>query len=321
MGRAQSRKFKWKTHCDSFGPPEEIDEMAHIFSRHSISSVLLPFPRGKPASHALFEDNYHNPAIHTSDTIYVYFETQASIPRTLEHARVIWEIIYTSIGKFYAKAIWRNLNPDYRYDDELLSEQTFLMARLHDFGFGLAMLMAAGTNTSALRRLAFVDTYHLLAKVLVPCCLDRTEMSYDGYATQFKDILAKARNLMSRSPLPNGTSFTNEVGWLPLITFVALKCRIHAVRLGALELLRESRWREGPWDGTSLAHAVSNLIQLEGQHDWNDSPSDLLPSSGMRYVWTNMFWDFENRRMTMEYTKAWADEPGELEKVTRTVSG
>lgn len=323
MGRTRSRRFVWRTYCGAFEPPNEIDEMAHIFLRHSITSVLLPFPHGKSAYHMLLDDDYDDddPLNDTGENISILFSTQANIPRTLEHGRAIWETIFPTIGKFYAKAVWRNLNPNYEVDDGAFIDQAFLVARLHDFGIGLAAMMATETSEATIQSLTFLQAHHLVANILVACCLDRTEASYDNYTPQFIDALAKCRTLSNYTFFPNETGFTNEVAILPLIGFIGSKCRVHAVRLDALDLLRNSFWREGPWDGISLSNAVSNLMQLEGQSDQDDGLVGFSPMPEVRYVWTNMFWDFEHRQMTIEYTKAWSDEPGDLEKVVRVVGG
>ncbi|KAK6073963.1 GAL4 domain-containing protein [Seiridium cupressi] len=321
MSRTRSRKFVWRTYCGAFEPPDEIDEMAHIFLRHSTSTVYLPFPHGKSAYHMLFEDDDTNPLNDTGDNISVLFSTQTNIPRTPEHARAVWETIYSAIGKFYAKAVWRNLNPNYEIDDDAFIDQALLVTRLHDFGTGIAALMLADHDDRTDRGLKFLEVHHLVATILVSCCLDRTEVSYDKFAPQFMDLVEKFKALSRRRAFPNGSGFSNEVGMLPLFAFVASKCRIHSVRVEVLELLRNSSWREGSWDGISLANAVNNLMELEGQSDQNVALGGFMPPPEMRYIWTNMFWDFENRRMTMEYTRAWSNEPSDFEKVIRVVSG
>lgn len=329
MGRTQSRQFIWNTHCGAFEPPNEMDEMAHIFLRHSITSVLLPFPHGKSAFHMLFDDDDDDDdevtANDTSEDMSLIFTTQSNVPRTFEHARTVWETLLPAIGRFYAKAAWRNLNPQYEIDDDAFIDQSLLLSRLQSFGAGLATLVLAETDCTVLHRLEFFEAHHAVAEILVSCCLDRTEMSYDDYTQEFVLALAKANAWLEgarrSTAFPSDTDFTNEVGMLPLLAFVASKCRVYAVRLDALNVLRKSRTREGPWDGISLGNAVRSLMQLEGHDDEGGVMNVFAPLSQVRYVWTNMFWDFEHRQMTMEYTKAWSDSQGDLDKVIRVVSG
>ncbi|KAI0124014.1 hypothetical protein BJ170DRAFT_686387 [Xylariales sp. AK1849] len=318
LGRAESRNFIWQAYCERFEAPSEIDEMAHMFSRHSITSVLTPFPHGKSAYHMLFDDD--DTLLDNDDKLSIEYATRSTTPRTLQHGMVIWETTLPALGRFYAKALWRNLNPHYEVDDDAIQEQAHFLARLHDFGSGVAALQAVERDDAKMRGLLFLSIHHLVATIFVSCCLDRTEVSYDDFSPQFEDIMAKIKLLMEMPLMANKTGFSNEVGSLPLVTFVASKCRVPRLRLEALDIIRDSGWREGPWDGTSLSNAMVNLMQLEGQSGREEEVEFSLPPEA-RYVWTNMFWDFENRQMTMQYTKVWSNEPGRLGKVTRVVRG
>lgn len=163
-----------------------------------------------------------------------------------------------------------------------------------------------------------------MATILVSCCLDRVEAAYDDFTERFILVLARARAFQSHTAFPpmfpnEEAGFSNEVGLLSLLAFVALKCRAHAARLDALDLLRKSRWRDGPWDGVSLVNAVGNLMQFEGPNDEDGGIGISMLLSKVRYVWTNTFCDFEHRRMTMEYTKTSPARHGDLEKIVRLV--
>ncbi|KAI1852512.1 hypothetical protein JX265_011147 [Neoarthrinium moseri] len=318
MGRTQSRSFVWRTYCETFEAPDEIDEMAHMFSRHSIASVLMPFPHGKSAYHMLLDDD--DALSDNEENLITDYSTRSTVLHSLEHAQAVWETILPALGRFYAKALWRNLNPNYEVDTDAIDEQISFLARLQEFGAGIAVLDAVGHDETKVRQLNFLAMHHLVATILVSCCLDRTELSYDDFTPQFQEVIAKIRLYISLESHTNKTGFSNEVGVLPLVTFIAAKCRVHSIRLEALGIMRSLRSREGPWDGISLANAMAHLMQLEGQGDSQDG-SGLMPPLEARYVWTNMFWDFENRRMCMQYTKVWSNGSGDLEKINRVVSG
>lgn len=329
MGRGASRNFLWQTYCESFEPPNEIDEMAHMFSRHSITSVLTPFPHGKSAYHMLLnvdddndedEDEDGRLLLDNEESLTLEYATRSTTPRTLDHARVIWDTTLPSLGRYYAKALWRNLNPEYQTEGDLANQQVRYLAKLRDFGSGLATLVSAEQDEIKLRGLNFLAIHHLVATIYVSCCLDRTETLYDDFTPEFEATIVKIREFQSRPCAVNKTGFSNEVGLLPLVAFVAAKCRMPAIRLEALDIIRNTESREGPWDGTSLSTAMDNLMELEGQKE-GDIDGSFLPPSESRYVWTNMFWDFERRQMTMEYTRVWSIKMGNLLKVTRIASG
>ncbi|KAH8652049.1 hypothetical protein BX600DRAFT_516138 [Xylariales sp. PMI_506] len=316
--------FLWRTYCKEFSEPDETDEMARLISRHSLSSVLLPFPHGKYAYHMLLQDDVDDDSSDdslssaSSERIPLRYAVQSTIPRTIEHARIIWESTLPGIGRFYAKAIWRNLNPSYEVDSDTLQEQSRLLMKIQDFEMGVDALLAAERDDTKILVLDFLAMYGLIARIIVSCCLDRSEASYDAYTTEFEVAVTKMQTYSACMTLGNKTGFSNEVGILPLAAFIASKCRVHRLRLIALDLIRTRAAREGPWDGVSLSNAVSHLMQLEG-HDDKEATS-YMPPADSRFVWTNIFWDFENRKMTIEYTKIPRDEFSDTEKVTRVIS-
>lgn len=320
MGRARPRAIPWQEYQDNFETPGEIDEMAHMFTQHSISSVLMPFPHGKSAYHILLEDD-DSALSEDEENSSIEHEARSTEPRTLQHASAVWERILPELGRFYAKSLWRNLNPNFVVDDDTIADQAQFLARLRQFGSGLTALVAVEHNHVRLREISFLAIHHLVATILVSCCLDRTEVSYDDFTPQFEEVIRRVREYTNLYASSNKSGFSNEVGLLPVVTFIASKCRVHRVRLAAMHLLRTSGWREGPWDGTSLWIAMTNLMQLEGQEEGAADEMVFMPPPDARYAWTNMFWDFENRRMTMEFTRIWPNELGELEKVVRTVVG
>lgn len=310
LGRLKGSNFHWQAYCEAFEAPDEIDEMAHMFSRHSISTVNMPFPHGKSAYHMLLETD----ASEDDETPFIEYSTQSSIPRTLEHGRVIFDTLQPSLGGFYVKALWHNLNSNYFFDEgEMAGEQALYLSKLQDFGNGLVTLAATERDDVKLRGLDFLGIHQLVATVYVSCCLDQTESMYDDFAPQFEEIVARTRLFSNRASARNQTGFSNEVAVLPLLAFVVAKCRVHRVRLDALSLIRHSRFREGPWDGTSLSNAMVGLMRLEGQEN-TEEPTGPMPPPHSRWAWTNMFWDFEKRQMSIEYTKVLPNEMGEFEK-------
>ncbi|KAK7959549.1 uncharacterized protein PG986_004403 [Apiospora aurea] len=330
MGQRGSHVFKWKP-PEAFEPNEtyeELDEMACIFSRHSIATVNVPFPHGKSAYHLLLNDD--SPTSDDEENFPVSCLIEDTTPHSCMEARAIWDRILHSLAGFYTKALWINLHQDFSVDkDGLAWEQALYLSRLQEFGLGLSTLMAAERNANTARTLTFLTIHHLVATIFTSCCLDPSETAYDNFASEF-DILLSHIQAYLEIPSPFTIGFTNEVGILPLLAFVAAKCRVLHVRLAAIDLLMNYGWREGPWDGVSLARAMEGLMNIEGQNPpqaGQDAGRDdesfafaQLPSADIRYAWTNMFWDYEAQEMTMEYTKLLPNIDGGLDKKTLTVS-
>ncbi|KAK7999222.1 hypothetical protein PG991_014897 [Apiospora marii] len=331
---------EWKP-PEAFEPNEayeELDEMAYIFSRHSIATVNVPFPHGKSAYHLLLNDD--SPTSDDEENFPVTCLTEDTTPHSCMEARAIWDRILHSLAGFYAKALWINLHPEFCVDkDGLAWEQALYLARLQEFGLGLSTLVATERNVSMAGPLTFLTIHHLVATIFTSCCLDPSETAYDSFASEFDMLISHVRSYLGIST-PFQVGFTNEVGILPLLAFVAAKCRVLPLRLSAIDLLMEHGWREGPWDGVSLARAMIGLMNIEGQQyssagrnvagqqnqdqDQQYDPfadAARLPSADTRYAWTNMFWDYEAQEMTMEYTKLLPNIHGGLDKKMLTVSG
>ncbi|KAI5917468.1 hypothetical protein F4810DRAFT_696225 [Camillea tinctor] len=337
-------------------PRDEFNEMADMYARHSITYAFVPFSHGKFAYHLLFTDddadnhdydddgNENNDSNGGSGEIgesYFGGAYALPVPQTPEQARRTWDYISPLLANFHCKAVWHNLYPDYEVDTAALRyEQATHLARLHELGAALDALYAKHDHQH--HRPLLVDDngglillrlHHALATTFVSCCLDPTEEAYDAFLPQFEDCLRQGRAFVeavsssSSSSPSRKVGFSNEIGILVVLAFVGFKCRVRRVRLQVLELLGRYSWREGSWDSTSLANAVTGLMKLEGQLPSDDDGSaggrdvsaavadETVPPARARYTWTNMFWDFENRHMIVEYTKLLPNEYGEFDKV------
>lgn len=332
LDRDTTNTFQWRTYNEASNQPGEIDEMARLFSQHSVASVNIPFPHCKNAYHLLLDhSNSSAPSFDDIDSFPLEFPAGDLVPRSFEQALSIWDGIIHSLARFTTYSMWISQNPHYSPDMEVMKgHQAHFITRLLEFGAGLALLLTAAERPGDVeaRGLAYLGIHHLVATVMVSSCLDRSEAIYDDFQPEFEEILARTRHYLGLAGVRNRTGFANEIGVLPLLAFVAAKCRAPAPRSEAVALLRRHPWREGPWDGVSLARAMQELMRLEGQSpDDNAAAEDISSSSSSssspsssveaRFTWTNMFWDFENHRMTAEYTKI-ITKPGD-EPETRTV--
>ncbi|KAI1339453.1 hypothetical protein F5Y15DRAFT_382591 [Xylariaceae sp. FL0016] len=326
---------------------DEIDEMADMFARHSTACAYIPFAHGKFAYHLLFteedKDELDYQGFPDGPDPYTF-----DVPQTLEQARRKWDYLLPLLANFHNKAVWHNLHRDYDFDDESsFREQALYLAQLRDFGEALdsLVLFSSGDSRDS-RALELLRLHHRLATIFMQCCLDATDMTYDDFLPQFRDVLRRCRALTgalssaaaavatpTRAAIKVG--FTNEAGVLFLLAFVGVKCRARRVRLEVLDLLRRHEWREGGWDGTTLASVLKGLMRLEGQSPTaddgldiggpavgvgvNSTETEVFPLPETRYTWTNMFWDFEHRRMSVEYTRVLPNSIGKHERMTHVM--
>lgn len=105
--------------------------------------------------------------------------------------------------------------------------------------------------------------------------------------------------------------FTDDVGVLPILGFVACKCRDWAVRQDALSLLERCDWREGSWDGASLWSAARALVDLETQG--MVGVGGFVPASA-RFAWTDSHGSGADRSMQLQLTRLLPGVDGEYER-------
>jgi hypothetical protein len=115
-----------------------------------------------------------------------------------------------------------------------------------------------------------------MASIMASTCLRLTdETVFDLHTQDFSNMLAQAvelfrqsTQLMSAPPGNNGQqtpnlSFTLDMGHIPPLYYVALKCREPRLRRRAIELLMSMPHKEGVWDGEVAAYVARQVMEME----------------------------------------------------------
>ncbi|KAK6840754.1 sugar transporter [Apiospora arundinis] len=95
---------------------------------------------------------------------------------------------------------------------------------------------------------------------------DGGEMDFDEFLPEFRycvdlaDRLASAHERYSGSLTP---TFTPEVGIVPVLYLIGVKCRHPVVRRQVLSILRRQPTREAVWDSMEAAKVVERVIEIE----------------------------------------------------------
>ena len=141
-----------------------------------------------------------------------------------------------------------------------------------------------------------LETRWLVSCIMINSCLSNTETVFDEYLSHFKRIIdvaeqEKAARSTSASSLP---SFSFEMGYLPFLFYVGIKCRQLGLRIRALVLLNDlSCARETIWDKNILyatatwATEVEHGVSLDEDHMRSVThpyPEDQLPSDARRII-------------------------------------
>jgi len=138
--------------------------------------------------------------------------------------------------------------------------------------------------------------YHKMAHVMIATSLRRDdETVFDDFTGDFAHMLQSCVDLWERvakamqknsgihhirsdhsgggsgsSRSKNILSFTADMGFIPPLYWLALKCRVPRFRRYAAHLIRKAPHREGMWDGVMAAAVANKVMHLEEGEFYND---------------------------------------------------
>jgi hypothetical protein len=110
----------------------------------------------------------------------------------------------------------------------------------------------------------------LVSKIWTDACLHNNETIYDQYMDRFQRIvdIAEEEQRARAASTTQAAKFTFEMGLLPLLYVVVIKCRNLSLRARALMLMRNlSCSRETLWDADIMYAAGIRVIEVE-HHIW-----------------------------------------------------
>ncbi|KAF2498731.1 hypothetical protein BU16DRAFT_615737 [Lophium mytilinum] len=123
-----------------------------------------------------------------------------------------------------------------------------------------------------------LQLYHTMATIMAATCLQPDDESiFDVQTPRFRLLLQHAGTLYFGTPEPsrgnaapklpgqyvNMTNSIVDVGWVAPLYFVAIKCRVHPIRLRAVRLLEQTFHREGLWDSITAACVARKVMEVE----------------------------------------------------------
>ncbi|KAK0763410.1 hypothetical protein N5P37_002787 [Trichoderma harzianum] len=114
---------------------------------------------------------------------------------------------------------------------------------------------------TSLLRLQYIITWTLISSYGAG-----REMEYDNFLPQFQQCVALADDLAAAHEQYSGSlkpTFTPEIGVLPVLYIIGVKCRHPVVRREVLSILRRQTIREAIWDSISVARIVERVIEVE----------------------------------------------------------
>ncbi|CZR56336.1 uncharacterized protein PAC_06224 [Phialocephala subalpina] len=118
--------------------------------------------------------------------------------------------------------------------------------------------------------------------------LSTDQLIYDDRIEEVREITRLAK-ILHLHPSTKG-EFAFDLGYIPQLYVIAIKCRDRSLRREAIQLLRSRSWREGVWDSKLAASMAVALMEIEeeGLH------GDFLPNEA-RVRGTKMKFDLQKR--------------------------
>jgi hypothetical protein len=107
---------------------------------------------------------------------------------------------------------------------------------------------------------------HTIAWILLSGYGPGREMEYDNFLSQFQQCVVLAGEVAAAHQRYSGSSrstFTPEIGFIPVLYIIGVKCRHPIVRRGVLSILRQQPIREAAWDSIYTARVIERVIEIE----------------------------------------------------------
>ncbi|KAI8954456.1 hypothetical protein F4801DRAFT_503236 [Xylaria longipes] len=134
------------------------------------------------------------------------------------------------------------------------------------FGNMLQQGSSYETDSETYRRISLLRLQHTITWTLLSSYGPGREMVYDNFLPQFQQCVALAGDVAAAHERYSGSlkpTFTPEIGIVPVLYIIGVKCRHPVVRREALSILRRQPIREAVWDSISAARVVERVIEIE----------------------------------------------------------
>ncbi|OTA56587.1 hypothetical protein K449DRAFT_387321 [Hypoxylon sp. EC38] len=174
---------------------------------------------------------------------------------------------------------------------DLLSEQVRIKSMLDEWSSHFTdFRYQPSTPKMPQDMLCNIDLRYEIARIWADTSFEYSENVYDKYLDEFHSMVTRAAELQSsKAPRPDMPKFIFEMGFVPLLFYIVIKCRCLETRLQALSLMRTlGVHRENLWEVSTMYATGRRIIEIEhglsldktGQPStpprWPDLPPDEL---------------------------------------------
>ncbi|KAI5925111.1 hypothetical protein F4810DRAFT_660997 [Camillea tinctor] len=146
--------------------------------------------------------------------------------------------------------------------------------------------MESGINSRDALVYKLLHAYFTMAKIMISTSVCPTyEYRFDSYTDDFLSLVRQAIDIWRTAysvPIwyvapgkpPKICSAIGDKGWVPLLYYVAVKCRVHRLRTQAIKLLSTTPNREGIWNGALVVRIVQEVVRIEERGFYDDFAED-----------------------------------------------
>jgi hypothetical protein len=126
------------------------------------------------------------------------------------------------------------------------------------------------TSARDLQAMKTLQMHYTCGRLMASTCLNGgRETLWDNYIPDFQHIVELGTSIWPEDAPPKSVdsadtpNFSLEMGPIPALFWVVLKCRDPVTRWKAVHLLLRCKHQEGAWDGPTIAIVAQYIIQIE----------------------------------------------------------
>ncbi|KAH7368159.1 hypothetical protein B0T11DRAFT_349616 [Plectosphaerella cucumerina] len=260
---------------------DDMDDMEHMLPSLSLMSGYTPFLGSQLSNVSFWSVSTAWMPIDSADL--------SSIIKVQAH----WNRFHTDCIAFIGKALLEQLQHVETDEAAREREQQTYLSQLTRWDSMLRKKLQEGTSAqqaktqnvdkNTRRTLSMMQLHRLQLHVTISCCLDRTELLWDQFESDFHSMVAQCRALMTEDDFPAYRArFTLGAGLITPLGSVLTKCRNHDIRMMAAGLMKKLTWREGAWDADKMIIGKLGGAMLEER---GRDAEGFIPSEH-RWFWT-----------------------------------
>lgn len=160
-----------------------------------------------------------------------------------------------------------------------------------------------------IQQVAIMKLWYNTSRILFTASLLQDEGDFDRFLSEFQRIVDSVEVLLSSAP----SYFSVDIGVVPLLYYVALKCRHPIIRRRAINMLESAPRREAVWDSAGAANVTREVMNVEEAGLGSLYRDSDIPRSA-RVCSMDLEPDVEHRRVRLR-TKRQGDSAWSCEKV------